>query len=267
MDNKKSHSRFTSLTEVVVIGTRTTGSDPQRDRVVEVAAMKVDFTTLEQDEKLEINYFNRRVNPEQPIPKKAKTAGGISDRKVRNEAPFRKIAEEFREFIGDRPIIGHDAGFHTQILHEEFKRAGRKGLMENPVYCTKTRIAHYLSAVNAQNMDLPLEKVLRWFSIINDSGKLEGAFEDAYLTLKLAVALRAIDDLPGSARERWEHYFDNFQAPVDATGKKDHRPWTRNDSRLADVGNKIGVVLTRTLKFFVLFMLGFLLAAIFLRIL
>ena len=265
MTDTKDKKRFTGLSDAVVIVTRTTGIDPRVDRVIEVAAMKVDFTQLEYNEELEIRYFQARVNPEQPIPKKAESAGGISGRDVRKEPPFSSIARDLRAFIGDMPIIAHNAAFHKEIVNAELKRAGQKELLTNPVYCTRECIGNYLAAVHAENTDSRLDRVLFWFSIIGKSGKLKGAIEEAYLTVKLAVAIHAIDALPGSAKERWEHYFENFPTPDPVTGKKDARPWTRSDSWMADFGSSVMITLTRTAKFFFLFLAGFLFVAALLR--
>jgi len=265
MTDKKDKKCFTGLTEAVVIVTRTTGIDPRADRVIEVAAMKVDFTQLEYNEELEIRYFQARVNPERPIPRKTESAGGISDRDVRKEPPFATIGGDFRAFIGDLPIIAHNATFHKEIVNAELKRAGQKGLLTNPVYCTRECIRNYLAAVHAENTDPRLGRVLYWFSIIGKSGKLKGAMEEAYLTVKLAVAINAIDALPGSAKDRWEYYFENFPTPDQATGKKDPRPWTRSDSWMADFGSNVMLTLTRTAQFFFLFLAGFLLVAVLLR--
>ena len=163
------------------------------------------------------------------------------------------------------PIIAHNATFHKEIVNAELKRAGQKALLTNPVYCTRECIGNYLAAVHAENTDSRLDRVLFWFSIIGKSGKLKGAIEEAYLTVKLAVAIHAIDALPGSAKERWEHYFENFPTPDPVTGKKDARPWTRSDSWMADFGSSVMITLTRTAKFFFLFLAGFLFVAFFLR--
>lgn len=265
MTDTKDRKCFTGLTDAVVVVTRTTGIDPAVDRVIEVAAMKMDFTQLENNEELEIRYFQARVNPERPIPKNTESTGGISERDVRKEPPFQTIAGDFRAFVGDMPIIAHDAAFHKEIVNAELKRAGQKTFLTNPVYCTRDCIGNYLAAVRAENTDPRLGRVLYWFSIIGKSGNLKGAIEEAYLTVKLAVAIHAIDALPGSAKERWEHYFENFPTPDPATGKKDARPWTRRDSRIADFGSNVMITLTRTARFFFLFLGGFLFIAFLLR--
>ena len=74
---------------LIVFDTETTGTDPQRDRIVELATLKI-MPDGSREEKC------KRFNPLVPIPKDATAVHGISDADVRNEPPFSKVAVFYR---------------------------------------------------------------------------------------------------------------------------------------------------------------------------
>jgi DNA polymerase III subunit epsilon len=70
---------------IVFFDIESTGLDTERDRIVELAAIKIhpDGTREER---------NRRFNPLMPIPKEATAVHGITDDDVKNEPPFYRVA-------------------------------------------------------------------------------------------------------------------------------------------------------------------------------
>ncbi len=70
---------------IIFFDIESTGLDPERDRIVELAAVKIhpDGT---QEEKC------KRFNPLMPIPKEATEVHGISDQDVKDEPPFYRVA-------------------------------------------------------------------------------------------------------------------------------------------------------------------------------
>jgi DNA polymerase-3 subunit epsilon len=101
----------------------TTGTDPQRDRIVELAAVKL-WPDGRSEEKC------RRFNPQMAIPKEATAIHGITDEDVRDEPPFAKVAK------GDQGIAAYFAGcdlagynvinFDLPLLMAELERAGER---------------------------------------------------------------------------------------------------------------------------------------------
>jgi len=108
---------------LIVFDLETTGTDPQRDRIVELAAVKL-WPDGRQEEK------TKRFNPGIPIPKEATAIHGIRDEDVRNEPPFSKVAR------GEKGISSYFAGcdlagyniinFDIPLLAAELERAGEK---------------------------------------------------------------------------------------------------------------------------------------------
>lgn len=99
----------------------TTGTDPQRDRIIELAAVKL-WPDGRREEKC------RRFNPLMPIPKEATAIHGITDADVRDEPAFAKVAK------GPKGIAAYFAGcdlagynvinFDLPMLMAELERAG-----------------------------------------------------------------------------------------------------------------------------------------------
>ncbi len=105
--------------EFVAFDTETTGFSPEKDRIVEVGAVK--FKNGEIIEKK-----TWLINPERPIPYWAKRVHGIDDKMVADEPTFEEIYPEFQEFIDGTVLIAHNARFDISFLEEELKRCGMK---------------------------------------------------------------------------------------------------------------------------------------------
>jgi len=95
----------------------TTGVDISKDRIVEMAAIKLhpDGT---KEERLWL------VNPEQPIPPEASAVHGITDEKVAHEPTFKERSQEVYSFIKNCDLAGFNSDrFDIPLLVEELLRA------------------------------------------------------------------------------------------------------------------------------------------------
>jgi DNA polymerase-3 subunit epsilon len=107
----------------IVIDTETTGLDPASGhRVVEIAAVEL-IHHVPTGRK-----FHCYVNPERDMPADAFAVHGLSAEFLSGFPPFAAIAEEFAVFIGDDPLVAHNAEFDLGFLNAELARAGRKRL-------------------------------------------------------------------------------------------------------------------------------------------
>lgn len=94
-----------------------TGIDVGRDRIVEIAILKV-FPDGHTERYL------RRVNPEMPIPPQASAVHHIYDADVVLEPTFKALAPEILKFIGNSDLAGYNSNhFDVPLLVEEFLRA------------------------------------------------------------------------------------------------------------------------------------------------
>ena len=104
----------------IVLDTETTGLDPgQGHRLVELGCIEL------------LNRiptgltFHAYLNPERDVPAEAFAIHGLSTEFLKEHKRFIEIADEFLAFIGDAPLVIHNAGFDHAFLCAELKRAER----------------------------------------------------------------------------------------------------------------------------------------------
>lgn len=115
----------------IVLDTETTGLDPLGgDRIIEIAALEI------VNEYLTGKKFHVYINPQREIPDSAFKIHGISNEFVRDKPFFCDILDDFIEFIGDAPLVAHNAEFDLKFINEELRRAGRPPLETNLVIDT-----------------------------------------------------------------------------------------------------------------------------------
>jgi len=115
----------------IVFDTETTGLDPiGGDRVIEIAATEII------NDKLTDKSFHVYINPERDIPDSAFRVHGISRDFLLDKPIFCQVIDQFIEFIGEDPIIAHNAEFDLKFINEELRRAGRSSLEKNVVIDT-----------------------------------------------------------------------------------------------------------------------------------
>ena len=103
---------------LAVFDIESTGIVPQRDRIVELAVIRIDPDGS-------IRKTVRRLNPQMPIPAGATAVHGISDADVADAPSFADIAEKLAAFLDGCDLAGYNiTGFDIPMLEAEFQRAG-----------------------------------------------------------------------------------------------------------------------------------------------
>ena len=103
---------------IAIIDLEATGTAPHRDRIVELAVLK-----LWPDGRKQMKH--RRLNPGMPIPPESTEIHGIHDEDVTNEPEFRQIAQSLADFLEDCDLAGFGiVQFDLPMLRTEFERAG-----------------------------------------------------------------------------------------------------------------------------------------------
>ena len=96
----------------------TTGIDVSKDRIVEIAVLKV-HPDGNRDMKV------RRINPTIPIPEEASAVHGITDEDVADMPTFDQLAKSLFIFLSDCDLAGFNSNrFDIPLLVEEFLRVG-----------------------------------------------------------------------------------------------------------------------------------------------
>lgn len=95
-----------------------TGLNVSKDRIVEIAIIKVHPNGLEES-------FITRVNPEMEIPKEVSEIHGIYAADIQDAPTLADIAPKIVSFIGDADLAGYNSNkFDIPILAEELLRVG-----------------------------------------------------------------------------------------------------------------------------------------------
>lgn len=103
---------------IVFFDLEATGVDTMRDRVVQVACVR-----LSPDGSRES--YETLVNPEGPIPPEAAAVHHITDDMVKDAPTFRDLAPKLLEYFGDSDLGGFGiVRYDVPLVTNEFKRAG-----------------------------------------------------------------------------------------------------------------------------------------------
>jgi len=102
------------------LDTETTGLDPyQGHRLVEVGCIElVNRIPTGQT-------FHHYLNPERDVPAEAFAVHGLSADFLRDKPGFVEIADELLAFIGEAPLVAHNAVFDLGFLNAELERAAK----------------------------------------------------------------------------------------------------------------------------------------------
>jgi DNA polymerase-3 subunit epsilon len=104
----------------IVLDTETTGLDPgQGHRLVELGCIEL-LNRIPTG-----STFHVYINPDRDVPAEAFAIHGLSTEFLQGHKRFIEIADEFLAFIGDAPLVIHNAGFDHSFLCAELKRAER----------------------------------------------------------------------------------------------------------------------------------------------
>ena len=104
----------------IVLDTETTGLDPAAGhRIVEIGALELQHHLPTGRE------YHAYLNPDREMPEDAFAIHGLSDDFLAGKDKFAGIADAFLEFIGDAPLVIHNAEFDLRFLNHELKLTGR----------------------------------------------------------------------------------------------------------------------------------------------
>src|ERR1700750_1833035 len=101
----------------IVLDTETTALDPLRgDRLVEIGCVEM-FNRMPTGQT-----FHVYINPERDMPQEAFAVHGLSREFLSDKPLFSAVVEEFLTFIGDDPLVIHNASFDIAFINAELDR-------------------------------------------------------------------------------------------------------------------------------------------------
>jgi DNA polymerase-3 subunit epsilon len=102
---------------IIFFDLETTGLDVCKDRIVQIAYIKVNPNGTEEEK----NYL---VNPEMPIPAESTAVHGITDADVADKPTFKQLASTLAKDFKGSDLAGYNSNkFDIPLLAEEFLRA------------------------------------------------------------------------------------------------------------------------------------------------
>ena len=115
---------------VVAFDLETTGLSPLFDKILEIGGVKIspDGSTSQ---------FQELVQPGVPISHDNTLIHGISDATVAEAPTLDEVLPRFMHFLGDAPLVAHNAKFDTGFVVLALHQQGLP-LPDNPVYCSLT---------------------------------------------------------------------------------------------------------------------------------
>ncbi|MCQ8241234.1 DNA polymerase III subunit epsilon [Rhizosaccharibacter radicis] len=163
----------------ILFDTETTGLDPATgDRVIEIAAIELmsDLPTG--------RTFHVLIDPERDVPEEASRVHGFTRADLAGKPLFADVAADFLSFIGDAPLIAHNARFDFGFLDTELKRAALPAL-------DRKRMVDTLEIAKERFPGLPnsLDALCRRFSIDLSERTTHNALLDCRLLAQVYLEL------------------------------------------------------------------------------
>lgn len=105
--------------DIVFFDVETTGLNVVRDRIIQIALVKIFKNGQEPAE------FTTLINPGIPISEEAMQVHGITPKDLANKPVFKQVAQKIWDFIGNSDLAGYNSNrFDVPMLMEEFSRVG-----------------------------------------------------------------------------------------------------------------------------------------------
>jgi DNA polymerase-3 subunit epsilon len=171
----------------IVFDTETTGLDPdhqevaKRDKIVEIGMIElIDLVPTGRS-------FHRYINPLRPMPFEAFKVHGLSDEFLNRFPNFGapEICDEMLDFIGDAPLVAHNAEFDRKFLNAELREVGLAPIAQSR--CIDTMM---LAKKKFPGAPASLDALCRRFAIDLKDRSKHGALIDAKLLAAVYLELK-----------------------------------------------------------------------------
>ena len=163
----------------IVFDTETTGLNPAGgDRMVEIGCIEI-VNRVETG-----RHFHAYFNPERSMPSEAEAVHGLTSIFLSGQPLFADRVEDLMEFLGEAPLVAHNASFDFGFLNHELQRCGRS------VVCT-SRMVDTLVIARSRHPGAKhsLDALCTRFGVDRSLRVKHGALLDAQLLAQVYVEL------------------------------------------------------------------------------
>jgi DNA polymerase III subunit epsilon len=163
----------------IVLDTETTGLDPaQGHRIVEIGAVEL------------INHipsgktYHTYLDPERDMPSDAEAVHGLTAGFLKGKPRFAQIVTELGAFLGEAPLVIHNASFDVAFLNFEFGLIGHPALLPERIVDTLL-IARQKHPMGPNSLDALCKR----YGIDNSKRDKHGALVDSELLAEVYLEL------------------------------------------------------------------------------
>jgi len=163
----------------IILDTETTGLDPLRgDRLVEIGCVEmVNHMPTGQT-------YHVYLNPERDMPQEAFAVHGLSAEFLSDKPLFAAVVEDFLAFIGDAPLVIHNASFDIGFINAELDKVSRGAIGRDRLVDTLTLARRKHPGVSNR-----LDDLCSRYAIDNSRRTKHGALLDAELLAEVYIDL------------------------------------------------------------------------------
>ena len=163
----------------IIFDTETTGLNPAGgDRMVEIGCIEL-VNRVETG-----RTYHAYFNPQRPMPSEAEAVHGLSDIFLSDKPCFADKVDELLEFIGDSPLIAHNASFDFGFLNHELQRCAR-----DPVCLSRMIDTLVLARSKHPGAKHSLDALCARFGVDRSQRVKHGALLDAQLLAQCYIEL------------------------------------------------------------------------------
>lgn len=163
-------------TAVIVLDFETTGLSPRRgDRAIEIGAVRVEDNRI-------VARFQSLINPGMRVSPFIQALTGITNTMLAAAPAGEEVMAGFADFIGDCPLVAHNAPFDGRFLDAELARIGRT--RSNELVCTLKVARRIYPHISSHKLE-----VLVSYKNIAASGVFHRALADAEMTAGLWMVM------------------------------------------------------------------------------
>lgn len=163
----------------IVLDTETTGLDPLNgDRLVEIGCVEI-FNRMPTGQT-----FHRYINPQREMSKEAFGVHGLSSEFLADKPAFAAIVDEFLAFVGDSPLVIHNASFDVGFINAELEKASRAPIPRERLVDTLLLARRKHPGVSNR-----LDDLCSRYAIDNSHRTKHGALLDAELLAEVYIDL------------------------------------------------------------------------------
>jgi DNA polymerase-3 subunit epsilon len=163
----------------IVLDTETTGLDPLRgDRLVEIGCVEM-LNRMPTGQT-----YHVYINPERDMPAEAFAVHGLSAEFLSTKPLFHEVVDAFLEFIGDAPLVIHNASFDIGFINAELDKIKRMAIPRERLVDTLLLARRKHPGVSNR-----LDDLCSRYSIDNSRRTKHGALLDAELLAEVYVDL------------------------------------------------------------------------------